>query len=162
MKRAGRKNQGAWYRANKAITGVMSLGEKEALITLLEVDIDIGTLFDALISQASTVGVTIPGAPESVGDWVAQFFVHGIPLQIWMGKPTFTTYTRSGIPGEYLYEPDKIAEYQDGGERIRKIVSDFLFARRQFRDVFNVGLAKEGNPGGYPDAKVDEPEEVEG
>jgi hypothetical protein len=151
MKLAGAKNPGAWFRANRVLVN-LSGTEQTALLGVLNDRLNFADpTYDDLVALAAETGVDI-GAnfPINKSLWLATMINSGIPLQIWMGHLTFTTYTLSGSTGNRT----AVANYQDNVRRfareLRREVRRFIFANREFRDVFDV--PGPGNPGGLPDA----------
>lgn len=150
MKVAGRKNDGAWYRANVMIKALDS-GEKEALQTQIEGLVEMDTYLTAVqefYQAAGLEGVTFyPNDPETLASGYVQ---NGIPRQTWMGILSYDTYTRSGTTGDYTYEPNHRQAAAQFGKAIRRLVKQFTFARRQAYDLTNKQTA--GNPGGIANA----------
>lgn len=161
MKIAARKTHGAWFRTNAQISGNTRLGitpipteDREALITFLVGEMTfLDPYFNALQSLQAESGIVLPeGAPTTSEGFIRVMIEHGIPLQVWMGRLNFTTYARSGELHARVYTANYVEHARNFGNELRGFLKRFLFARRQMRDVFNQGSAKQGNPGGLPDA----------
>lgn len=155
MKIAGRKNDGAWYRANKMIKGLES-GEKTALATTLA-GLDHAVDYMGVIQDFYTAAGLSGDAdyPTEVAEMTSNYTQVGIPRQVWMGQLSYDTYDRTGEPGGWTYTPRHRATAFNFGKEIRKAVRDFTFARRQARDLTNVAYFTKGNPGGRADATKD-------
>lgn len=152
MKIAGRKNDGAWYRANRMIRDLDS-GEKMALSGILA-SLEGASNYLAVV-QDFYLAAGLTGSdeyPHSVTDLSDNWANHGIPRQTWMGTLSYDTYTRSGEPGDYTYTPNHQATAFEFGKELRKAMRDFTFAKRQAKDLTNVAPKDEGNPGGIADA----------
>lgn len=151
MKIAGRKNPGAWYRTNKAIKA-LSLDDKLALQTYLTTELlFLDSYFNDMVSLAAEAGVSIDSMPVTKDDFIASLVGNGIPLQVWMGKLTFTTYTKECEGADAEYIPNYAASATSFGNELRGFMKRYLHANRQVRDVFNLGTLGHGNPGGLPD-----------
>lgn len=152
MKVAGRKNDGAWYRANVVIKGLSS-GERTALAASIS----------SLDSAANYVGViqdfynaaglsSDENYPADVSALGLNYTTNGIPRQAWMGVLSYDRYNREGTSGDYTYTPINQANAFAFGKDIRKLMKQFVFARRQAKDLTNVAARNTGNPGGIADA----------
>lgn len=152
MKLAGRKNDGAWYRANKLIKS-LSADEKTALQLKME---DMGSALDYLSAiQAFYEAAGLDGDenyPSDVAALATNYTTFGIPRQAWMGVLSYDTYTRSGSEGAYTYAADHQQIAFEFGKELRTLVKKFTFARRQAKDLTNIATRGEGNPGGVADA----------
>jgi len=151
MKIAGRKNQGAWYRTNvwlKDLTGDDRDNVKNQILAQVAT---LSPFMTKVQDLATAAGVSIADQPTTADQFVETMMTHGIPLQVWMGKPTFSHYIRSGLPGSYKYKQDGVKEYRKFGKALRTVIKKFQFGNRQVRDIFNLGALGEQNPGGYPD-----------
>lgn len=146
MKIAGRKNPGAWFRANKVIKS-LSETERNNLAGLLKGSPNADTAFNDFKGMIISAGVTFPGLPTTKDAWCISMAANGIPWQVWNGVLSFTTYTKTG--GKYYPAAQSSMHYFSVD--VRKIVTRFLFGRRAAKDVFDVGGPTEGNPGGLPD-----------
>lgn len=147
MKRAGAKNDGAWYRANKAI-GKMTTIERLSLATKINSHAATAAMFAALEELSASVGVqAVEAGMTDVAAWVTALTTKGIPRQLWLGVMTFDTYTKVGD----VYKKDHAAQAFAFGTVIRKTVRDFIFGLREVKDVYNLGNITTGNPGGLPD-----------
>jgi len=167
MKIAGRKNDGAWFRTNCVLMGNQKLGtqpmgetEKTALKAYLITNMLFAdAYFNSLLSLQAEAGLVIPAAPTTVAEFIGKLIDEGIPRQVWLGKLTFTTYTK--VPttiqlpsGAILnkYVPNYVEHAANFGNELRGFMKRYLFARREIRDVFQLGSALEGNPGGVANA----------
>lgn len=155
MKIAGRKNDGAWYRTNKELAKLDG-NDQGALNAVLQLIPTSDAAFNALLALANETGVDGPTFPANKGAWLFRMITEGIPRQIYMGKLTFTTYTEVvGENGPYLLGNYQ-SEIHHFAKDLRKALANWLFARRQMRDVFDMGSIDKGNPGGNPDNEQDE------
>lgn len=149
MKIAGQKNDGAWFRANKAIHA-LSPENKASLAALLQTLPTATNAFGAIETLASELGVDPPASPANVGAWCSTLCTSGIPRQVWYGHLTFTTYTRSGASGSFKYT----ANYQDlmfaFAKDLRKTVINYIKGFRAINDLLDNGDRNHGNPGGNP------------
>lgn len=158
MKIAGKKNDGAWFRANKAIheMGLEEDGEAKLanlssyLYTTLGGAAD--SAFAAITALANDTGVEPPASPGNASAWVSRMITDGIPRQVWFGRLSFTTYTRAGGPGAYTYTADHQTVFHQFARGLRKHVARWLHGRRAINDLTDTGLAGDGNPGGQPDS----------
>lgn len=154
MKIAGRKNDGAWYRTNKAIQR-LSPGAKLALHNLL-VDTDTyNDAFNAIVSLGAETGTDVTAVTPDAESWVGTLASTGIPRQVWYGRLSFSTYTRTGATATSIhyvknYEPAMFAFSKD----LRRICKQFFFGRREVEDLVNVTTREQGNPGGIADATL--------
>lgn len=164
MKIAGRKNDGAWFRTNCALLGnpnknqqPMTEGERTALINYLDTEmLYADAYYNDLVALQAEAGVTPPeGFPETKLAFLTGLINNGIPRQVWQGKLTFTTYTKQVDGGVTKYVPNYTANARNFANELRGFMKRHLFARRQIRDVFNIGTASTGNPGGRPDGRPD-------
>lgn len=153
MKIAGRKNNGAWFRANKVIHNLSETeqGDLTAYLedALSEVKDD---AYNAVLALLAEAGVTPPASPSTANAWISRMVLVGIPLQIWMGRLSFTTYSKTGEGESAVYTANYQTAIHNFGKRLRKAVTRWLMGRRQSRDIFDIGLQSEGNPGGQPDS----------
>lgn len=155
MKRAGAKNDGAWFRSNKVITGLVG-AQQVALATLIAQLDETDGAYNALTALAAETGVDLGvNFPTTANLWCSRLVSQGIPRQIWYGKLTFTTYHRTGNPGNYKYAPNYNQDIFPFSKKLRKTVRNFIFALRETNDVFDVGNKTQNNPGGLPDANRD-------
>jgi hypothetical protein len=151
MKISGAKNTGAWYRANKLIKSLDG-SERDALAAILNGLTYADSTWNDITDFAAQTGIDIAetGAPDSTGSWIESMLLNGIPLQIWMGKLSFTTYTLSGAPGARTATPNYQQNVFKFSQQLRKAVRTFSFARREFLDLTNTKDLTTGNPGGLP------------
>jgi len=158
MKIAGQKNDGAWFRLNKTLKTLRADVDTEAEIYDLSTRLASGEFFNnaftAMQNMATQAGVTPPASPSSGSAWCARLVEIGIPRQLWHGRLSFTTYTRTGDAGSYSYSADYQSTFHALGKHIRKVCKIWLKTRRAIRDLTDTGLAAEGNPGGQPDATL--------
>lgn len=155
MKIAGQKNPGAWFRFNSWLfKGNGGSPQPPSVITALHsklVGSDfIDAAFNALDALANEAGQG--GIINSAEEWVDSMLSDGIPLQIWMGRLSWTSYVRTGSPGSYEYTPNAQSEIHYFANDLRKICAHFKASIREVSDVFNVGGLGENNPGGKPNA----------
>jgi len=153
MKIAGRKNDGAWVRTNKVIKS-LNVTQQEALATSIESMTSMGSWFE-MVEQFQELGGIDLGDPSyisSASELALQYVTEGIPRQAWYGVLSYDTYTRSGTPGAYEYEPDHQAIAHEFGKELRELMKDFTFSRRQGLDLANKVARDQGNPGGIADA----------
>lgn len=155
MKIAGRKNDGAWYRANLVIKGLNST-EKDALKTLMAGLTHAGDYLGIVQDFYTAAGLTDDvNYPDDIDTLMGHYSQFGIPRQVWMGVLSYDIYDRTGSSGDYTYTAQHQADAFVFGKEIRKLMKDFTFARRQAKDLTNVTVAGEGNPGGIADATPD-------
>lgn len=160
MKIAGRKNDGAWFRTNAAIQGNQNQGilplssqEKESLIEFLRSNLLYASQYvNNMAGLAVEAGVPVPEALQDAPTFVASLINYGIPRQVWMGKLTFTTYTKVGAGAAAKWVPNYADAAANFGNELRGFIKRWMFARRQIYDVAQVGPASGGNPGGVADA----------
>lgn len=158
MKIAGRKNDGAWFRTNKAIEKLTDL-EKGILANFIVALDSSGPAYTAVGDIATSAGFDPVEVPNlgSIEGWANSLVTQGIPRQVWYGILTTALYDKqeTGVKGQPGYK----VQYEKRGEAImrvfakdlRAMVSKFLRMRRQTRDLANFGSRLEGNPGGMPD-----------
>lgn len=150
MKKAGAKNDGAWFRANKAIMAMDST-QRATLSSLITDNCPtIEALFNDLQSLAAEAGLNeSSGIPETLSDWLGSLLSKGIPRQIWWGKLTTTSYTRvdGDTIGTYEYIPNYSGNILQAAKELRRVVRNFIFALRESGDVFNLDTF---NPGKLP------------
>jgi len=153
MKVSGRKNDGAWYRANKVIQGLDST-EQGDLTALMNGMTSIGGFYEAIEAIASSGGLSLGGSglATSVGDLADTYATKGIPRQAWFGRLSYDTYTRTGSPGAYEYEAEHQSQVHEFGKEIRKLMKKFVFSRRAAKDLSNKASRSAGNPSGVADA----------
>lgn len=149
MKKAGSKNNGAWFRFNKFLKTLDDDGAARAQLAQLILQSNyVDNAFNALEALIAETGVggAIDGLPASAGDWVAKMCAEGIPLQVWMGKLTTTTYAKTADGWRANYQ----SPFHYFAKDLRKICRNFVFAFREVADLVND--AGPANPGGLPDA----------
>ena len=150
MKRAGLKNDGAWFRANKFIKS-LSEDDRSMLGNIIQNLPTIDAAFNALVSLQSEVGLSAEsGWPDSAGAWGISMALKGIPRQIWYGHLTFTTYALSGEEGSRKATANYQSPIHYFAKDLRRAVSVFKAADRELRDVFDI-LGR-NNPSGLPNA----------
>lgn len=163
MKIAGQKNDGAWFRLNKTLKNLRAdedtINEIYDLSTKLMAsgrygDDVMADAFAAMQLLATEAGVTPPASPANAAAWCARLVEIGIPRQLWNGRLSFTTYTRTGEPLSYSYSADHQSVFHRAGKHVRFVCKNWLKTRRAIRDLTDTGLASEGNPGGQPDATL--------
>ncbi len=155
MKIAGRKNDGAWYRTNKVIQG-LTPDEVSALAALILIeDVIVHDAYETMNDFYLAAGIIAdePNQSATKETWVHQMASVGIPRQVWMGRLSFDTYTRTGAPGSYVYTPDHQLAFHVFGKYIRKTCKNFVFARRAALDLNNLVSRPNGNPGGIANAE---------
>lgn len=160
MKISGRKNDGAWYRTNKEIKK-LNANDKSALTNWLLNKLQTDDIyFNAMLSLQSEAGITNQQFPTTVEMYIGLLIETGIPRQTWLGKLTFSTYTKVANPEfgegggepEFRYVQNYASEAHAFGKELRHWMTIWLKARRQLRDIFQEGASDEGNPGGIADA----------
>lgn len=146
MKIAGRKNDGAWYRANKYIKSLNST-QKLSLAAEMSAGAYSDAAYNDLVSLATELNIDSGDIPANVNDWCSTMANYGIPRQIWYGRLSFTTYGLS----ETSEPPALRANYQSNihyfAKELRKLMKNQAFGTREISDVFNRG---DHNPGGWP------------
>ncbi len=148
MKIAGRKNDGAWFRTNKAIS-LMNETDKTNLVTFLGTEsLFVDSYYNDMVALAAECGIAIDEMPADRDAFLSALIHQGIPRQVWQGRLTFTTYSK--VEGKYV--PNYTASALSFANELRGFLKRYLHARRQIRDVFDLGSALQGNPGGLPDA----------
>jgi len=153
MKVAGKKNDGAWFRMNKKIANLTEVGEKENLADLIAATPTIGAAYSAVMALATSAGLVMTGIPGNGAEWATNLVERGIPRQIWMGRLSWTTTTKTeSLIGSDEYEQDHQSEIHAFAKDLRAVCYSFFLTRRQLRDIFDLGSALEGNPTGHPDA----------
>lgn len=154
MKVAGRKNDGAWYRANLTIKSLSS-SERDALKTKLESMTSISNFLTAIQDLYDDAGLSgDANRPADVNAVAANYSTTGIPRQAWFGVLSWDTYDVTVIGGTNKYNPTHRSAAFEFGKEIRKLMKTFTFARRQAKDLTNLANRSEGNPGGIADASA--------
>lgn len=155
MKIAGRKNDGAWFRSNRAIQvlaefqrGVLAQKISESAFIDAFLNVMQG-ICDEVGFEAGSFSDPLTYAQQLVGPG------QGIPRQLWLGKLTHTIYDKTTIDGVDRYIPRGQSEAHYFAKDLRKIVTKFIFANRELNDLQDIGGADTGNPGGQPDANID-------
>ena len=155
MKIAGRKNDGAWFRANKFISQMGSEAKAALKDQIMELD-SVDLAYNAIAGLAAETGVTSDLFPSDSEAWVDALVAHGIPRQIYMGLLSFDTYSKQLIEGtdpeRFTYVPNHAGPIREFGKEIRHMLKQFLHGIVAVQDLTNTGAMGEGNPGGYPDA----------
>lgn len=157
MKIAGRKNDGAWYRTNKAIND-LTISEKESLkAKLLEALNNKGEAWIAdMNSLADECGVAHAQNFENWDTYTNTLVSNGIPRQLWNGRLSFTTYGLidgtgvNGVPAKYFANYQSNVHYL--AKDLRRFFKYWLMGLREIKDLSNVLSADLGNPGGIADA----------
>lgn len=152
MKIAGTKNTGAWFRFNKRLQTLTEAERADMHDYLISNLLFLDAVFNDTVSLATEAGITNGAFPTTSSQWLSTMLVEGIPLQIWMGKPTFTTYTRAGTTGHYTYTANYVSNRTQFANELRGFSKRWIHAMRQLRDVYDVGTKSENNPGGLPNA----------
>jgi len=152
MKIAGLKNQSAWFRYNKAIRELPT-GDKARLKTIILASDFVDLAHNDILALAAEVGVTSPDFPSSATAWVEAMLSSGIPLQVWMGRLSFTTYAIVEAHGDV--EAYWGGNYQNNiryfAKDLRRMVMLFIKGIRAINDLTNTQTLTSGNPGGLPD-----------
>jgi len=153
MKIAGRKNDGAWFRTNKVIQS-LSNAERTALQAKF---VDMGSMpgwLECLQAFGGAAGYTAgdPEYPSDSIDIAINYSTGGIPRQAWYGRLSYDIYDRTGTAPNYVYTPQWQPQAHEFGKEIRKLMKQFLMARRQAKDLPNVVTRAFGNPGGVANA----------
>ncbi len=153
MKIAGRKNDGAWFRANKVIQN-LTPSQRASFIALLTGMASMAGWYE-IINQFQALAGIGSGDDSYIADPDAlctAYATNGIPRQAWYGILSYDTYTKSGTSPDFVYTPDHQHEAFLFGHELRKLVKDFVFARRAALDLGNIGSREAGNPSGIADA----------
>lgn len=147
MKISGQKNDGAWFRANRALRKLTETERASITARIAENSLFAELAFNDMLALAAETGVDSLTMPGTTSAWISHMMEDGIPRQIWMGRLTFTTYAEvdGKIVGNYQSNIHYFAH------ELRKFVITSLKAFRQVKDVFNIGNLVTGNPGGLPD-----------
>lgn len=155
MKIAGRKNDGAWFRTNKAIQ-TLSEVERANLAGSIDNSPFIDGAYNFLTSLIAEVGITGIDHAQNTLEWAQAMTNEGIPRQIWLGNLSWSTYDKQDVGNvvtgvRHVYVKNGVHEIREFGADLRKICKRYFLGRRQVRDLFNSGSRAEGNPGGLPD-----------
>jgi len=156
MKIAGQKNQGAWFRFNKwLLTGNTGSPQPMSVTGPLRDKIVASDFVDAAFNamQALATEAGQGSVATDAEGWIQSMMVNGIPLQIWMGRLSWTSYVRSGSPGSYEYTPNYQSEIHYFANDLRKICSHYRASIREVADVFVLG--DQNDPGKLPNANKD-------
>jgi len=158
MKLAGQKNDGAWFRLNKTLKTIRASENPDEIYDLsarLQTSAFLEGAYTAITSLAAEAGITMPDSPSTANAWITRLVEIGIPRQVWYGKLSYTTYAFA----EGVEHPGFRANYQSEmhyfAKDLRKMCLQWLKTRRAVKDLLDIGLAGEGNPGGQPDATKD-------
>jgi hypothetical protein len=153
MKIAGRKNDGAWFRTNKLIKTLNSSQQDDLAQQLLDLS-EFNALYTIVSDFQTAAGITTgeSGYVDSAEELAATYAQSGIPRQAWFGRLSYDLYTRSGGPGSYEYTPTHQGDMHQAGKAIRKLMKEYIMARRQALDLGNVVFRTDGNPSGIADA----------
>jgi len=155
MKIAGRRNDGAWFRTNKAIAALSDENRASLISAMKE---SLGAKAGAFVADvqalAAECGVTNPTTAQSADTLLERFGTVGIPRQVWWGKLSFTTYSPIGVKVEGV--PQKFqANYQSAihyfAKDLRRFMKYWVLGLRQLNDITDLTDRQEGNPGGLPD-----------
>jgi len=168
MKIAGKKNDGAWYRMNKKIASLDTEEEKANLAGSIAAIVDapqtggpdaggILAAFEALQAIQDRAGLVLTGIPENSSAWATNLVERGIPRQIWMGRLSWTTTTKTGTGAGAEYSADHQSAIHYFAKELRRVCYQYFLVRRQMRDLFDIGNALQGNVGGHPDGADDAP-----
>jgi len=168
MRIAGKKNDGAWFRANRNIASLDTEEEKNnlagsiaAIVDVLQPDGEskggIAAAFSALSELQARAGLVLTGIPTTEAEWARNMVDRGIPRQIWMGRLTWTSTTKTGTGAGAEYAADHQSEMHYFAKELRRVVYQYFLVRRQMRDLFDIGAQSQGNVGGHPDAQDDGP-----
>lgn len=148
MKIAGRKNDGAWERANKYIQKLSAEG-RPALQGSIEQSPSINQYVAGLQEIEDRTGSPLPEGLMTAEAIASRIATVGVTRQMYMGYLTFDTYTKNS-KGKYV--PDHAALARHFGQDLRQILKEHMFAAAAFADLDNVLSAKNGNRGGIADA----------
>lgn len=153
MKKAGAKNDGAWFRSNKVIVKKLTISQKNVLAGKIATDNEFAdATFADLQSLAADAGLNeSQNVPTTLEAWVNTMMLKGIPRQIWNGRLTTTTYSKvdNGTLTGHDYIPNYSTNIGKFAKQMRKTVRDFIFLLRETNDVFDIA---DNNPGGLPNA----------
>lgn len=154
MKVAGRKNDGAWFRTNKAIQALND-DERVNLANKIGASDFIDAAYNALVTILDKTGITGIDYAGSKAAWATVMADTGIPRQVWNGNLSWAPYTKvtgGTFVTRTIYLKDGESQMRNFAKDLRRICKEFFMSRRLVRDVFNLGGPNEGNPGGLPDA----------
>lgn len=130
----------------------MGPAERAALAAQIEQMNSASEAFDALTEINSAGGLQDAGVlPESLPEW-AGLLASGVPRQVYMGRLSWDTYTKTGTDNGPVYKADHQTQFHVFGKELRKLLKTFLFARRQIKDIGRRFPNAEGDPGKLPDA----------
>lgn len=156
MKIAGRKNDGAWFRTNEAISNLTTDAERSNLAGSIAASTKIAAAHAALAAIIVRTGISGIAHATTTAQWAAAMVQDGIPRQIWNGNLSWAPYTKHPGVVNDTYTKDGEVAIRKFGEDLRRICKQYFLARRLVRDVFNSGSRAEGNVGGMPDADTNQ------
>lgn len=148
MKIAGRKNDSAWYRANKFIQTLNS-DQREALADQMSAGSYSDGAYNEISAFAAELHVDITATAPNVNAWCLSMATHGIPRQVWYGKYSYVTYSQNG---DFKYVPNYGTALFAFSKELRKLMVRATFGFREINDLTN---AAEHNPGKLPNAEVE-------
>ena len=129
---AGRKNQGAWQRTNKAMLQADD-SVQTALVTALAGSQPINDAFNKIVLYSGSFGLQSEFDYPTVTDWCDTLVETGIPLDIWLGKASYDTYVLKPGSNPPVYQPQLTPVLEKAAIQIRKICKQQLFAARQIQ-----------------------------
>jgi len=112
----------------------------------------IQSAFSALEALQDRAGLVLTGIPANVAEWAENLVARGIPRQIWMGRLSWTSTTKTGTGSGAEYSADHQSAFHYFAKELRRVCYQYFLVRRQMRDLFDIGGLADGNPGGHPDA----------
>lgn len=161
MKIAGSKNDGKWFRTNRAIQGHttnsgktypgLTDAERANLAGCIGNGTELINYHAALLDMANTAGVAIPDFPATPADLAKKWCDDGIPRQVWMGVLSWDVYSK-GDDGKYYADHTLPARLM--GKKVRNVCKLWFLARRQLNDTGNRNPSLGGNPGLLPDTNA--------
>lgn len=156
MKIAGRKNDGAWMRGNKAIKR-LDTGQKAALATKLQTLPGMPAAHAAVLDLQSESGVSTSNFPSTPTAWGTVLAEKGIPRQVYMGQLSYDiyepyTYTDGDGDDVQGFRQKHGAVMRQFGIEVRQLIKEYIFGLRAVTDLANVRTRDEGNPSGIADA----------
>lgn len=158
MKVAGRKNDGAWFRTNQAISK-LNEAERANLAGSIAASNFIDAAFNALDAIIVRTGILGIDHAADIDEWAQSLATDGIPRQVWNGNLSWAPYTKTTkgtLIQRTVYVKDGEFELREFANDLRRICKQYFLARRLVRDVFNSGTRAEGNPSGLPDADTNQ------
>lgn len=155
MKVAGRKNDGAWFRANKFLASVDE-ATRDNIATQINASAFLDEAYNALSALADELFVNIDDI-DTKEAWTLKLVSNGIPRQIWNGRLSYTTYTKLTTgPRAGQYQANYQSAFHYFAKDLRKIMTRAILGIREINDLTNQGALGNQNPGGLPDANKED------